>query len=117
MEEHAKIIPCSEFVHVLNAYKRVLAEDIISKFGIPRYNSSHMDGFAVRYNDIKNTSKSNPVTLKIWNVQVSLEGIADFVLPRNHAYRISTSTSLPKGSNTVIPIENVNIVKGSNYEM
>lgn len=117
LKEHAKIIPCSESVHVLNAYKRVLAEDIISKFGVPRYNSSHMDGFAVRYNDIKNTSKSNPVTLKICNVQVSLEGIADFVLPRNHAYRISTGSSLPKGSNTVVPIENVNIVKGSNYEM
>ena len=25
--------------------------------------------------------------------------------------------SLPKGSDTVIPIENVNMVKGSNYEM
>ena len=117
LKERPTIMPSSESVHVLNAYKRVLAEDIISKFGVPRYNSSHMDGFAVRYNDIKNTSKTNPATLRIYNIQVPLEDIVDFVLPRSHAYRISTGTSLPKGSDTVIPIENIKIVKAGNYEM
>lgn len=117
LKERATIMPSSESVHVLNAYKRVLAEDIISKFGVPRYNSSHMDGFAVRYNDIKNTSKTNPATLRIYNIQVPLEDIVDFVLPRSHVYRISTGTSLPKGSDTVIPIENIKIVKAGNYEM
>ena len=116
LKERATIMPHSESVHVLNAYKRVLAKDIISKFGVPRYNSSHMDGFAVRYNDIKNTSKSNPINLKICNVHASLEGITDFFLPHNHAYRISTGASLPKGSDTVIPIENTKIVKMGNHE-
>jgi molybdopterin biosynthesis enzyme len=100
----------------LKAYKRVLAEDMVSKYGVPQYNSSHMDGFAVRYNDIKKTSSSNPVTLRICDIQASTKDLLNFVLPKNHAYRISTGMSLPKGSDTVIPIENAKIVRESNYE-
>ena len=117
LKERAIILPSSESVHVLNSYKRVLAEDIISKFGVPRYNSSHMDGFAVRYNDIKNTTKTNPATLRICDIQVPIEDIVDFILPRKHAYRISTGIFLPKEYDTVIPIENTKIVKAGNYEI
>jgi len=117
LKERATVMPSLEFVHVLNAYKRVLAEDIISKFGVPQYNSSHMDGFAVRHTDIKNTSKTKTATLRICNIQVPLKEIVDFVLPRSHAYRISTGISLPKGSDTVIPLENTKIVKSGNYDM
>ncbi|HEY7571258.1 MAG TPA: molybdopterin molybdotransferase MoeA [Nitrososphaeraceae archaeon] len=116
LKERATIIPYSESVHILNAYKRVLADDVVSKFGVPQYNSSHMDGFAVRYNDIKNTSNSNPVTLRIYDIQLSTKDLVNFVLPKSHAYRISTGMSLPKGSDTVIPIENSKIVREGNYE-
>lgn len=116
LKERATILPSLESVHVLNAYKRVLADDVVSKFGVPPYNSSHMDGFAVRYNDIKKTSNSNPVTLRICNVQASTKDLANFVLPKSHAYMISTGMSLPKGSDTVIPIENSKIVMEGNYE-
>jgi molybdenum cofactor synthesis domain-containing protein len=75
-----------------------------------------MDGFAVRYNDIKRTSNSNPVTLRICDIQAPTKDLLNFVLPKNHAYRISTGMSLPKGSDTVIPIENAKIVRESNYE-
>ena len=109
-------MPSSESVHVLNAYKRVLAEDIVSKFGVLDIIVLTWTGFAVRYNDIKNTSKTNPATLRIYNIQVPLEDIIDFVLPRNDATGFN-STSLPKGSDTVIPIENIKIVKAGNYEM
>lgn len=116
LKERATILPSSEYVHILNAYKRVLAQDVISKFGVPPYNSSHMDGFAVRYNDIKKTSNSNPVTLRICNLQASTIDPKNFVLPKSHAYRISTGMPLPKGSDTVIPIENSKIVTEGNYE-
>ncbi len=116
LKERATILPSSEYVHILNAYKRVLAHDVISKFGVPQYNSSHMDGFAVRYNDIKKTSNSNPVTLRICNLQASTIAPKNFALPKSHAYRISTGMPLPKGSDTVIPIENSKIVTEGNYE-
>src|SRR2546426_9270866 len=42
-----------ERVHVRNALGRVLAEDIVSPIAVPGHDNSAMDGYAVRFADLK----------------------------------------------------------------
>jgi len=44
---------------------RVLAEDIIADRDNPPADNSGMDGFAVRYEDIKGATEENPVVLEL----------------------------------------------------
>jgi molybdopterin biosynthesis enzyme len=47
-------IPSYEIIHVWDSHKRVLGEEIVSPIDIPAYDSSHMDGYAVKAEDIIN---------------------------------------------------------------
>ena len=42
----------SETIYVRNCYKRVLAKNIVADVDIPAFDSSHMDGYAVKAEDI-----------------------------------------------------------------
>jgi molybdopterin molybdotransferase len=110
----------SELVSVLDAYKRVLAEDILSKENVPAYDSSHMDGFAVKAEEISSASHSNPIFLKI---KPELPPANDPGRARSYPYRYNTKILrqaevskvltggyLPRGADTVIPIEEVDII-------
>jgi molybdopterin molybdotransferase len=114
LREHVKVRASHETVKVLEAYKRTLAKDIISAVNVPKYNSSHMDGYAVRYVNIKNASKSNPAIVKICKFQSWLENVSEHILPDKQAYKISTGGYLPTGSDTVIPIEAVQEIQYNN---
>ena len=43
----------TERVHVRSALNRVLAEDVISPINVPSNDNSAMDGYAVRFADLK----------------------------------------------------------------
>ncbi|MBI5967589.1 MAG: molybdopterin molybdotransferase MoeA [Deltaproteobacteria bacterium] len=83
---------------------RVLAEDIIASRNIPPWNNSAMDGYAVRWEDIREASGKKPVELKV---------LAD--LPAGHVFkggvglgeavRIMTGAPLPRGADTVVQVE------------
>ena len=125
--ELAEIIPRSERVCTLGAYKRVLAENIIAKTNIPPYNTSHMDGFAVKAEEISSASNINPIILKIkskselndirrnssyrYNHNTSYNK-----LRRGEAFEISTGGYLPTGADTVIPVEEV-IIMGNEIKI
>src|SRR5512136_2794504 len=44
---------------------RILGEDVVSRFDIPSYDKSAVDGYAVMAKDTFGSSTSNPVELKI----------------------------------------------------
>src|ERR1700693_6084385 len=46
-------VSATERVHVRAALGRVLAEDVVSKLDVPAHDNSAMDGYAVRYADLK----------------------------------------------------------------
>src|SRR3977135_1733861 len=54
-------VTATERVHVRAALGRVLAEDVISPLDVPAHDNSAMDGYAVRYADLKS---EGDVTLK-----------------------------------------------------
>ena len=109
LRQNVKGRPQAENVLVLESYGRVLSEDLISDVNIPRYDSSHMDGFAVLANDIKHASDFHPITLKIVR-NVGL-GKVPSVVHSGQAYRISTGGYLPQGADTVVPVECTHISK------
>src|SRR5215212_6523667 len=58
-------IPSYEIIHVWDSHKRVLAEEIVSTIDIPAYDSSHMDGYAVKAEDIIHASQQTPAALDL----------------------------------------------------
>jgi molybdenum cofactor synthesis domain-containing protein len=105
--------PSYETIPVWNSYNRVLAEDIVSTINIPAYHSSHMDGYAVKAEDIIHASCENPVVLNLITNRIKprkrtgvlLSTPTNVIVRKHEAFRIMTGGYLPKGANTVIPIE------------
>jgi molybdopterin molybdotransferase len=119
LKDHINTKAESELVSVLDAYKRVLAEDILSKENVPAYDSSHMDGFAVKAKEISSASHSSPIFLKIKPElpQVNDSGRARSYccyntkkLRKAEVSKVLTGGYLPQGADTVIPIEEVDII-------
>lgn len=105
--ENIKLSQKTELVPVFRSFGRVLKNDVIAQENIPRHNTSHMDGFAVKSKDIANATRSHPVLLKISKVESILGKIPNYALKKGEAYKIQTGGYMPFKSDTVIPIENI----------
>ena len=100
-----RILPLGyEKVSILEALGRVMAENIYANRDIPPFNNSGMDGYAVRSEGIQNASSHHPVRLEV------IEDLpAGFVskkrVEKGKAIRIMTGAAIPKGADTVVPVE------------
>jgi len=79
---------------------RVLAQDIVSSFDIPPADNSAMDGFAVRFEDIK----SAPVALDVIE-DIPAGRVATKPVGKGQAIRIMTGARIPDGADCVVPVE------------
>ena len=80
---------------------RVLAEDVISPVNVPQHDNSAMDGYAVRFADLKSDAES---TLKI--VGASFAGKPyQGTLAAGQAVRIMTGAVIPAGADSVVQQE------------
>jgi len=88
---------------ITNAIGRVIAKDIITDHNSPEYPTSAMDGYAIKYADIKNSSieiiDKNPAGSVVEKEVIIGTCIKTF-----------TGSLMPKGSDTLIPIENVQVI-------
>ena len=79
----------------------VLANNIVAQFNNPAYPTSSMDGYAIKYDDMDKNIKivgSNPA------------GSFEFdTLKDGEAIKTFTGSFLPNGSDTLVPIENVEV--------
>lgn len=98
-------IPSYEIIHVWDSHKRVLGEEIVSPIDLPAYHSSHMDGYAVKAEDIIHASQQNPAVLNLRTNRIKPRTVLNFDLQKQEAFRIMTGGYLPRGANTVVPIE------------
>jgi molybdopterin molybdotransferase len=93
----------SEAVELGDALGRVLAEDITADQPVPPFDSSAMDGFAVRAQDV-DLANGAPVLLRV--VDESRAGSpATATLHSGQAIAISTGAMLPRGADAVIRVE------------
>lgn len=86
-----------------DALGRVLAEDIYADRDNPPADNSGMDGFAVRYEDIKGASEDSPAVLKI--VAESKAGGELVKVEKGTAAYIYTGGLIPEGADTVVQKE------------
>ncbi|MEM3696821.1 MAG: molybdopterin molybdotransferase MoeA [Candidatus Bathyarchaeia archaeon] len=79
------------------ALNRVLAEDVIAREDLPRFDRSAVDGYAVRAEDTIEASQFKPKTLHITNKDE---------IGNREAKQVWTGTPIPKGANAVVMLEN-----------
>jgi len=95
---HVAPLPAQE-VPALAAVGRVLAEDVTVPWELPRWESSAMDGFAVRAAEC-----GGPVTLRVVGFLAAGGRPAGPVGP-GQALKIMTGAPMPPGADAVVPVE------------
>ncbi|AFZ28112.1 molybdopterin molybdochelatase [Cylindrospermum stagnale PCC 7417] len=90
-----------EVVDLLNANNRILANPVISPLDFPHWDNSAMDGFAVRYEDVQNSSAEQPTVLEIVE-EIPAGCQPKSTIQRGQAARIFTGAVMPKGADTVV---------------
>ena len=94
-----------EKIPILDVLGRILGEDIVAERDNPPWDNSAMDGFAVRWEDIKQEHAiQKPVTLSIIEDVPAGKMPSETVGP-GQAIRIMTGAPLPKGADTVLKVE------------
>ena len=94
-----------EKVAILNTLGRVLGEDIVATRDNPPWDNSAMDGFAVRWEDLKQEHViSKPVVLTVIE-DVPAGKVATKAVGPGQAIRIMTGAPLPRGANAVVKVE------------
>jgi molybdopterin molybdotransferase len=92
--------PEVEEIQLLEAFDRVLADDLTSPEDVPSFDNSAMDGFALRGADLEAGRRQFAVTLEIpagrW---------VDVPVSAGEAAKIMTGAPLPPGADTVVPVE------------
>ncbi len=93
---------------------RILAEPITSALDFPYWDNSAMDGYAVRFTDVKEATPENPIILEIIE-EIPAGNAPHKLIKTGQAARIFTGAMMPEGADTVIMQENTekqeNIVK------
>ncbi|MCX6065065.1 MAG: molybdopterin molybdotransferase MoeA, partial [Chloroflexi bacterium] len=92
------------FVPLGSAVDRVLVKPIYSNSDFPSFDNSSVDGFAIRAEDIVNSSPSHPITLQVIG-DIPAGKITRLHISSGQAARIMTGAPLPEGANTVIMVE------------
>jgi molybdopterin molybdotransferase len=107
MEYHFEDIKLnSEKINVLDAVGRTAAEDVHSKYNIPDFNRSTVDGYAIVASDTFGVTDSIPVFLDVIG-QVDMGKASEVIIGKGKAAYIPTGGMVPSGSDSVIMIEHI----------
>jgi molybdenum cofactor synthesis domain-containing protein len=91
-----------ELVHVSEALGRRVAEDVHAPFDIPRKNIAFYDGYAVRHEDTKGATASNPIKLRVVGLVLKDGEEVGLRVEKGTAAYLSANSPLPEGADAVI---------------
>ena len=91
----------SQLVDLFNAVGRYSSSDLTSNADLPGFDNSAMDGYAIISSDLKQATKSNPISLNCIGV-VPAGTIPNKILKKGECMRIFTGSPIPNGGNAVI---------------
>jgi molybdopterin molybdotransferase len=94
-----------ESVSLHAAQSRVLAADLVSPLDFPHWDNSAMDGYAVRYADVAQSSADRPTTLTVI-AEIPAGSQPQTAVGPGQAARILTGSVMPDGADTVVMQEN-----------
>ncbi len=105
LEEQCRIAPVgAEEVTLLEAYGRVLAQDVVSAVDVPGFDRATMDGYAVKALDTFGAKEDSPVSLRVTGVSQPGDKLVSQV-SSGEAVEVGTGASMPRGANAVVMIE------------
>ena len=107
----SKIQISSEVVKSVNSINRICSSNIYSKNNHPSENNSSLDGFAINFNSTKGVTYKNIKKFKIVGSVSAGSKPYRKILKKNEAIEIMTGGIMPKGSNSIIPIEECILIK------
>ncbi len=99
--EATQVLGC-EKVSLLDVLGRVLGEDIIAPRSNPPWDNSAMDGFAVRWEDIKQEYAITKIPELIIVEDVAAGAVPKKSVGPGEAIRIMTGAPMPEGADTVV---------------
>ena len=105
IDEHFKPVFLGEEEAVLlEAYNRVLNEDVVSTLNIPPFNRSTVDGYAVKAEDTFEAEENTPTTLKASGA-VNIGEPPNVKVGKGEAVEIVTGAPIPEGADAVVMVE------------
>jgi molybdopterin molybdotransferase len=96
-------ITTAERLHVRAALGRILAEDVVSPLNVPAHDNSAMDGYAVRFSDLR---ADGEVTLKVAGTAFAGAPYTG-AMAQGECVRIMTGGVVPQGADTIVMQEHV----------
>ena len=96
-------VSTTERTAIRSALGRILAEDVVSPLDVPAHDNSAMDGYAVRFADLK---VDGEVTLKVAGSAFAGAPYAGALKP-GECVRIMTGGVVPQGADTIVMQEHV----------
>jgi molybdenum cofactor synthesis domain-containing protein len=94
----------AEEIPLLDAYHRVLKENVVSTLDIPPFNRSTVDGFAVKAEDTYGAEENQPAKLTVRGT-VNIGEPPKTRLAKGEAAEIVTGAPLPEGADAVVMVE------------
>jgi len=94
----------TEEISLLEAYNRVLAENVASALDIPPFNRSTVDGYAVKAEDTFGAEENHPIKLKVCGI-VNAGEPPKISVAKGEAAEIATGATIPEGADAVVMIE------------
>jgi molybdopterin molybdotransferase len=100
----------TESIDLTLATGRVLAIEISSQLDFPHWDNSAMDGYAVKFADVRSSTPKHPITLEV------VEEIPAGYQPKKEiqsgeAARIFTGAIVPPGADTIVMQEHTQVVQ------
>ena len=94
----------TERVPIPEVLGRVLAEDIVSRREHPPWDNSAMDGYAIRWEDVRTAAPETPVPLKVVG-EIQAGRMPLHPVGPGEAIRIMTGAPIPDGVDGVVRVE------------
>ena len=101
-----------ETVHLKNAYRRVLAEDVHAAIDLPPFNRVSRDGYAVKAEDTFGASEDNPSVLKLIDA-IGAGDKPDKEVKSGTCVEVGTGAPVPKGADAVVMVEYTEKIDGN----
>lgn len=110
IERILAVIPPVEPEHIAldQAYRRVLAQKILSPVNLPGFDNSAMDGYAVRAADVRGAGPDSPVSLQLRG-RVAAGEVFCGEVGAGDCVRLFTGSPLPSGADAVVMQEDTRV--------
>ena len=105
--KNSKIVLANETIKSSNSINRVAAENILSKTNNPSENNAAFDGYAINSKDTNKLSKKKGRLFKILGTIAAGDKPRKKRIQKFQTVEIMTGGLLPKGLDTIIPVEKI----------